>query len=101
MGRISAERGRMAHRISLNLKSDEAYRLARELSEKTGESMTKAVVVALRERLSRLERGSESEFVERLLAIGRDCAAHMSDEERTFDYDAFLYDEKTGLPRDC
>jgi antitoxin VapB len=91
----------MAHRMSLNLKSDEAYRLARELSEKTGESMTKAVVVALRERLDRLKQESSEDRVQRILAIARDCAAHMSDEERTFDYDAFLYDEKTGLPRDC
>lgn len=91
----------MAYRTSLNIKSDEAYRLARELSECTGESMTKAVVVALQERLSRLQRGSESEFVERLLAIGRDCAAHLSEEARSIDHDALLYDEKTGLPRDC
>jgi antitoxin VapB len=91
----------MAYHTSLNLKNDEAYRLARELAERTGESMTQAVIVALRERLERVQRGSESEFVERILAIGRDCAAHMSEEERSFDYDAFLYDEKTGLPRDC
>ena len=91
----------MAYRTSLNLKSDEAYRLARELSERTGESMTKAVVVALRERMARLQRGSESEFVERLLAIGRDCAAHLSEEARSIDHGDLLYDEKTGLPRDC
>ena len=101
MGRNDAGRGRMAYRTSLNIKSDEAYRLARELSERTGESMTKAIVVALQERLSRLQRGSESEFVERLLAIGRDCAAHLSEEARSIDHDALLYDEKTGLPRDC
>jgi antitoxin VapB len=91
----------MAYRTSLNLKSDEAYRLARELSERTGESMTKAVVVALRERLGRLQRGSESEFVQRLLAIGRDCAAHLTEEARSIDHGDFLYNEKTGLPRDC
>jgi len=90
----------MTYRTSLNLKSDEAYRLARELSERTGESMTKAVVLALRERLARLERGSESEFVERLLAIGRDCAAHLTEEARSIDHDALLYNEQ-GLPRDC
>ena len=91
----------MAHRPSLNLKSDEAYRLARELSERTGESMTKAVVVALRERIERLKHSDRRGLSERLLAIGRDCAAHLSEEARSFDYDAFLYDEKTGLPRDC
>ena len=90
----------MAHRTSLNLKNDEAYRLARELSERTGESMTKAIVVALRERLARLQRGSEADFVGRLLAIGRDCAAHLKEPYRSIDHDTLLYDEKTGLPRD-
>ena len=91
----------MAYRSSLNLKSDEAYRLARELAELTGENMTKATVVALRERIERVKRSDRRGLSERLLAIGRDCAAHMSEEQRSFDYDAFLYDEKTGLPRDC
>jgi antitoxin VapB len=75
--------------------------LARDLSERTGESMTKAVVVALRERVARLQRGSESEFVDRLLAIGRDCAAHLEEPYRSIDHGDLLYDEKTGLPRDC
>ena len=91
----------MAYRTSLNLKSDEAYRLARELSERTGESMTKAVVAALRERLERLKRESQSSRVERILAIGRDCAAHLEEPYRSIDIDDLLYDEKTGLPRDC
>ena len=90
----------MSYRHSLNLKSDEAYRLARELSEKTGESMTKAVVEALRERLDRVKKGSEKEFVERILAIGRDCAKHLGEEFRSQNHDDFLYDER-GLPRDC
>jgi antitoxin VapB len=91
----------MGYRTSLNLKSDEAYRLARELSERTAESMTKAVVVAMRERLERLERGSTEDRVQRILAIGRDCAAHLGEAYRSVDHDALLYDEKTGLPRDC
>jgi antitoxin VapB len=91
----------MGYRTSLNLKSDEAYRLARELSDETGESMTKAVVIALRERLERLKRGSAEERVQRVLAIARDCAAHLSKEAGYIDHDALLYDEKTGLPRDC
>jgi antitoxin VapB len=91
----------MPYHTSLNLKSDEAYRLARELSERTGESMTKAVVVALRERLDRVKGSERRGLAERLLAIGRDCAAHLPKDFRSFDYDAFLYDETTGLPRDC
>ena len=90
----------MAYHTSLNLKSDEAYRLARELAERTGENMTKAVVIALQERLDRLKRESKEDFIERILAIGRDCAAHMTEEERSRNPDDLLYDER-GLPRDC
>ncbi|MGH4018199.1 MAG: type II toxin-antitoxin system VapB family antitoxin [Pseudonocardiaceae bacterium] len=39
--------------MALSIKSDEADRLARELSAETGESLTEAVVVALQERLAR------------------------------------------------
>lgn len=39
--------------MTLSIKNDEADRLARELVEVTGESLTDAVVVALRERLAR------------------------------------------------
>jgi antitoxin VapB len=91
----------MAYRASLNLKSDEAYQLARELAERTGESMTKATVVALRERLERLKSDSRGRRVERILAIGRDCAAHLEEPFRSIDHGDLLYDEKTGLPRDC
>ncbi|MGH3098656.1 MAG: type II toxin-antitoxin system VapB family antitoxin [Streptosporangiales bacterium] len=37
--------------MALSIKSDEADRLARELARETGESLTEAVVVALRQRL--------------------------------------------------
>lgn len=87
--------------MSLNIKSDEAHRLARQVAETTGESMTKAVVVALRERLARLKREPSEDRVQRILAIGRDCAAHLGEAYRSLDHDALLYDEKTGLPRDC
>jgi antitoxin VapB len=39
--------------MALSIKSDEADRLARELASLTGESITDAVTVALRERLDR------------------------------------------------
>ena len=37
-------------------------------------------------------------LADRLLAIGRDCAAHLGEEYRSIDHDALLYDEN-GLPR--
>jgi len=40
--------------MALNIKDDAADRLARELAAETGESITMAVTVAVRERLERL-----------------------------------------------
>ena len=84
--------------ISLNIKNDETCRLIRELADATGESMTGAVTEAVRERLDRVRRKRRGNLAERLLAIGRDCAARMGDKYRTLDHDALLYDEQ-GLPR--
>lgn len=39
--------------MALNIKNEEADRLARDLAELTGESLTDAVIASLRERLER------------------------------------------------
>lgn len=84
---------------SLNLKSGEAYSLAHRLARITGESMTQAVTVALRERLMRLERKPRNiSLADDLMAIGADCAARLSSRTKRLDHGALLYDEK-GLPR--
>lgn len=41
--------------MALNIKNEEADRLARRLADVTGESLTEAVTVALEERLERVE----------------------------------------------
>jgi antitoxin VapB len=82
----------------MNIKNKEAYRLAKQLSKLTGESPTTAVTEALRERLDRVRREQDVDLAERLLTIGRDCAAHLKESFRTIDHDALLYDEH-GLPR--
>jgi len=82
----------------LNIKNAEAHRLAAELAAVTGESLTAAVVAALRERLERVRgRGAEVRAAE-ILAIGRDCAARLSPKTRALDH-AALYDDELGLPR--
>ena len=86
--------------MSLNIKSEDAHRLARELAALTGESMTVAVTEALRERIARLKRSKREGLSERLLAIGRDCAARLKEPYRSIDHAELLYDER-GLPRDC
>jgi antitoxin VapB len=45
--------------MALNIKSEEADQLARELAAATGESLTTAVTVALRERLKRVRPRSK------------------------------------------
>ena len=84
--------------MSLNIKSEEAHRLAQELARLTGESMTAAVTKAVRERLERVRRERGVGLADRLLAIGKDCAAHLKEPFRTIDHGDLLYDE-TGLPR--
>jgi antitoxin VapB len=86
--------------VSLNIKNPEAHRLARELSDLTGESLTEAVTLALRERLARM-RSTEDQVnarKEALMAIGRDVASRLSPEVRAIDHGEILYDE-LGLPR--
>jgi antitoxin VapB len=84
--------------MSLNIKSEDTHRLARELADLTGESMTAAVTQALRERLDRLRRAHGHGHADRLLAIGRDCAAHLKQPYRSANHGELLYDED-GLPR--
>ena len=83
--------------MSLNIKNAEAHRLAAELARVTGKTLTQAVTDALRAELARETSGPDPR-VERLLAIGRDCAARMADPFQSADHGHFLYDEK-GLPR--
>jgi antitoxin VapB len=80
--------------MSLNIKNEKAHRQARELARLTGESMTVAVSEAIRERLERVRvKKSGKGMAERLLEIGRDCAAHLQEPYKSMDIDEFLYDE--------
>ena len=84
--------------MSMNIKNKEAYRLTRQLSELTGESLTTAITEAVRERLDRVRRERGVDLAERLLLIGRDCAAHLRRPFRTIDHADMLYDDR-GLPK--
>jgi antitoxin VapB len=84
--------------MSLNIKSAETHRLAKELAELTHETVTEAVTIAVSERLDRERRKRGPSLAEELLAIGRDCAAHLREPYRSIDHADLLYDER-GLPR--
>jgi antitoxin VapB len=84
--------------MALNIKNKETYSLIEELARTTGENMTKAVTEAVRQRLERLQRKRNTGLADRLLRIGKDCAAHLKEPYRTIEHGDLLYDEK-GLPR--
>ena len=80
--------------MSMNIKNKEANQLARQLSKLTGESLTFAVTQAVRERLDRVRSEHGIGLAERLLLIGRDCAAHLKEPFRSIDHDDMLYDDR-------
>jgi antitoxin VapB len=84
--------------MSLNIKNEKTHRLVRELARATGESLTAAVDKAVQERLERVRRDKKGNLAERLLQIGRECAAHMKEPYLSIDHGEMLYDEK-GLPK--
>jgi antitoxin VapB len=83
--------------MSLNIKNPEAHELATELARLTGESMTKAVTEAIRERLERMRRERDQErVVAEAMAIARRVAGYPRKDRRS--HGELLYDER-GLPR--
>ncbi len=86
----------------LNIKSDDAYRLASELAALTGESLTAAVTAALQERLDRKRQALMADardpkaLANRILEIGRHCAAHMEGPASSADINDMYND--IGLP---
>jgi antitoxin VapB len=83
--------------MGMNIKNPEAFRLAHELSDLTGETVTGAVTESLRERLERIRAEQREGMATALLAIGRDVAGRLPDDVRQTDSDMLLYDED-GLP---
>jgi len=90
--------GGRVYAMALNIKNDETQKLAQELAKLTGESMTAAITEAVRERLDRVRSQHGAGLADRLLKIGKECAAHLREPFRSIDHGEFLYNEK-GLPR--
>ena len=82
--------------MNLSIKDPEAHRLAQAISHATGESMTRVVTEALRERLAKVERRKARASVEELLTIADRAAAHV--KRPYVDHAEFLYDGN-GIPK--
>ena len=85
--------------MSLNIKNEETHQLARELAALTGESMTGAITVALKERLERERHERSAEIrLRRLRTIRKRCARLLkAGGPSATEHGDLLYDEN-GLP---
>jgi antitoxin VapB len=83
--------------MALSIKSDEADRLARELVAETGETLTDAVEIALRERLDREHAKHTASMRIRLARLAADVATMPVADDRAPD-EIVGYDDD-GLPR--
>jgi antitoxin VapB len=84
--------------MAMNIKNPVTEKLVQELASLTGETLTTAITESVRERLQRAREAEGSGLAERLIKIGKDCAAHLPEPHRSVDPAELLYDEK-GLPR--
>lgn len=80
----------------LNIKDPEAHRLARQLAQVEGTTMTDAVTSALRAALDEHDRRRR---VKRDLLMGLIAAARAAGNPANADPFEDLYDPATGLPR--
>lgn len=84
--------------MALNIRSAEADALATELARLTGETKTRAVIEAIRDRLERVRRSRQQRsLVDELERIARHCAALPVRDARAAD-DILGYGPD-GLPR--
>ena len=84
--------------MGLNIKNERAHKLARELSQLTGESMSKAVTKAIEERLEREKRlHNRPGLIDALNHIAMQCSLLPTLDKRSPD-EILGYDGR-GLPR--
>jgi antitoxin VapB len=85
--------------MALTFEDKKTDRLAREVADLTGETLTEAIRKALAERLERerLRRGKTVRLADRLMRLGRECAALPDYDTRSLD-EIVDYDQ-TGMWR--
>jgi antitoxin VapB len=82
--------------MSLNVKDPEAHRLAQAIAHATGETITRVVTEALRERYGRIQKHDSDTLAADIRAIADRAAAHIKNPY--LDHAELLYDEH-GLPK--
>jgi antitoxin VapB len=82
--------------MAFKIKDAAADRLVRELAARTGETLTEAIVVSVRERLVRLRPASTPSLAADIGRIAKRCGKRTVRDRRT--PDAILGYDDTGLP---
>jgi len=86
--------------LALNIKNEETHRLARELAQLKGETLTVAVTIALKERLERQQSAPKrTNRLEALLEFSKQSAPLFTDGRTGNEMINDLYDDETGLPK--
>jgi antitoxin VapB len=81
--------------MSLNIKNPETHQLAVKLAGLTGETLTGAITIALRERLKRVEKARNAEEI---IAQVEAILAETGKIQPEMDHAELLYG-KDGMPR--
>jgi len=84
--------------MALNIKNEETHRLVQALAEETGETLTEAVTVAVRERLEALHRKHRRKEVMQSVHDIQEFVRCLPDVDRRGADEIIGYDE-FGLPR--
>ena len=84
--------------MALSLKNEETERLARELARQTGETLTTAVTLAIKERLERQRPNPKAGLAKWLDELSRQTAPLLKDLPSSDKVGDLLFDKETGLP---
>jgi antitoxin VapB len=84
--------------MALSLKNPETERLAKELAKITGESVTLAITVALKERLERQKPNPKEGLAEWIEELAKRTAPLLKDLPPSDKIGDLLFDKETGLP---
>ncbi|MCL4849822.1 MAG: type II toxin-antitoxin system VapB family antitoxin [Bryobacterales bacterium] len=82
--------------MTLNIKDPEAHKLAQAIRQVTGETLTRVVTEALRERYERIRKGDPEALAADIRAIAQRASIHI--KRPYLDHAELLYDEH-GLPK--
>jgi antitoxin VapB len=84
--------------MALNIKDAETHQLVRKLATLTGESMTVAVKIAVKERLERQQPNPKAGLAVWLNELSKQTAPLLKDLPPSDKIGDLLFDKETGLP---